>query len=90
MKTRDAILKDLEKLITETESLNANGSDPLLTSFSTELRRYLQLATDHWPLSDAEKATVDIGRVAVRELYAEYPEYVTRLSQTGAALRAAT
>lgn len=87
MQSRASIVQELNDLIAETDRLDPKGADPLLRAFRDELRRYIALATDHWPLTDAEKETVDIGRVAVRELDPQFPDYVTRLSEVGAALR---
>ena len=63
------------------------ANDPILPAFLTELCRYRGLVQSHWPLDSDEKSTVDIGRVAVRELDERYPNYVETLCNLGAVLR---
>ncbi|MBA5639788.1 hypothetical protein H3H37_22255 [Duganella sp. LX20W] len=84
------LLDALDKLglaINETELLLVNDRSQILLAFLKELQRYREMACDHWPLSADEKTTVDIGRVAARELDNMYPDYVTLLSRVGALLR---
>jgi hypothetical protein len=83
-------LDKLNLAIKETKFLQENDKNPLLPAFLRELQRYMVLACDHWPLNAEEKATVDIGRVAIRELDNVYPDYVTLLSNIGALLREET
>ena len=78
----------VDKAVASTLALLAVRDDPLLQSFLVELRRYRSLVLSHWPLSVDEKAGVDIGRVAVRELDGTWPDYVSQLSRLGAFLRA--
>ena len=81
------IIENIEKAIEETYLLSKNDGDLLLKSFVSELLRYKLLVQDHWPLSEQEKKTIDIGRVGVREFDQLYPDYVTLLCNVGALLR---
>jgi hypothetical protein len=81
------VVKAIDIAIERTKELLAVDDDPLLRPFLIELQRYQRVATDHWPLTPDEKRSVDIGRVAARELDDVYPEYVTLLCNVGAALR---
>jgi len=83
----DDVRQELDDAILHTRQLLGHGYDALLEAFIVELERYRSLAEDHWPLTSEERATVDIGRVAVRELDDVFPDYVTLLSQVGAKLR---
>jgi phosphoenolpyruvate carboxylase len=82
----DAINK-IDTAIQRTNEILAIDKSQLLEAFLKELNRYRRLASDHWPLTDDEKETVDIGRVAVREFDNIYPEYTTLLSNLGVLLR---
>lgn len=77
----------VDEAIASTSTLLEQDDDPLLQSFLTELRRYRQLLVFHSPLTDEEKAGVDIGRVAVRELDETWPDHAAQLSRMGAFLR---
>ena len=81
------IIQAIDLAMRKTEEYLMLREDPLLRTFLTELQRYKNLINDHWPLTSDEKISVNIGRVAVREFDEEYPDYVTLLSQIGAALR---
>lgn len=80
-------LRLTERALAVTQALLAVQDDALLRSFTRELQRYRQLVRAHWPLSAAERAGVDIGRVAMRELDGGHPDYVTLLCRLGALLR---
>lgn len=84
---RQAALRLMEQALAATQALLAAQDDALLRSFTRELQRYRQLVRAHWPLSAAERAGVDIGGVAVRELDGDHPDYVTLLCRLGALLR---
>lgn len=81
---------ELDTAVAHTEKLLGGAYDPLLKAFIVELERYRSLVNDHWPLTPDERTTVDIGRVAVRELDDVFPEYATLLSELGARLRSAS
>lgn len=81
------IILAIELAMKKTEELLIQREDPLLQFFLKELQRYKDLVNDHWPLTSEEKISVNIGRVAVREFDEAYPDYVTLLSQIGAAMR---
>jgi hypothetical protein len=81
------MIQAVDSAIANTEKLLSHADNPLLRAFVSELQRYKTLVENHWPLTNMEKETVDIGRVAVRELDDVYPDYVTELCQLGAALR---
>lgn len=85
MKTE--IINKIDTAIKETEKILLNDKNQLLIAFLKELNRYKNLIIDHWPLTLNEKGTIDIGRIAVRELDDLYPDYVTLLSNIGAILR---
>lgn len=84
---KDTIHTELHSAVKRTRQLLGRGYDALLQAFIVELERYRTLIDDHWPLTPEERTTVDIGRVAVRELDNVFPDYVTQLSELGAKLR---
>ena len=84
--TQAEMLSRIDTTIAETENLLSAQGDLLLKSFLKELKRYRALVSDHWPLTEGEKSSVDIGRVAVRELDDVYPEYTALLSRLGVLL----
>lgn len=84
---QDKIILAIELAMKKTEEFLVQREDPLLQFFLKELQRYENLVNDHWPLTPDEKISVNIGRVAVREFDEVYPDYVTLLSQIGAAMR---
>jgi hypothetical protein len=81
------MIQRLEMAITQTERIAALGDGPALNSYLRELRRYKSIVLSHWPLTAAEKASVDINRVAERELDDVHPEYVALLARLAASLR---
>lgn len=87
MKTQILAISKIDHAISETNSLMTLSSDPLLPAFLDELNRYRELVESHWPLDSREKSSVDIGRVAVRELDETFPTYVGVLCSLGAFLR---
>lgn len=84
---QDKIILAIELAMKKTEEFLVQREDPLLQFFLKELQRYKNLVNDHWPLTSEEKISVNIGRVAAREFDEVYPDYVTLLSQIGAAMR---
>lgn len=81
------MIQAVNSAIASTEKLLGQADNSLLRAFAGELQRYKMLVENHWPLTAAEKESVDIGRAAVRELDDMYPDYVTELCQLGAALK---
>lgn len=80
-------INQIDAAIEQTKKILITDNSQLLIAFLSELNRYRNLAIDHWPLTIYEKETIDIGRVAVRELDDLYPDYVTLLSKLGVLLR---
>lgn len=87
MQIQALAINKIDQAISDTKDLMAVDKDPLLPAFLSELHRYRSLAESHWPLETDEKNSVDIGRVAMRELDEKYPEYVGILCRLGSFLR---
>jgi hypothetical protein len=81
------MIQKLEVAINQTERLAAVGDGPLLRSCLRELKRYKSMVLNHWPLTQAEKSTIDIARVVSRDFNTIQPEYLTLLSRLTSALR---
>lgn len=84
---KNEIIYKINVAITQQKNILIFDNNKIFITLLTELDRYRDLAIGHRPLTDHEKETVGIGRVAARELDDLYPDYVTLLSNIGALLR---
>ena len=87
MQIQTLAINKIDQAISDTKDLMAFDEDPLLPAFWSELVRYRSLVESHWPLDANEKNSIDIGRVAMRELDEKYPDYVGILCRLGSFLR---
>ena len=87
MQIQISAINKIDRAIGETKSLMSVDKDPLFPAFLIELTRYRSLVESQWPLDRSQKDSVDIGRVAVRELDESYPDYVSTLCKLGSFLR---